>query len=114
MKFEDIINEHAASVADFYQWFVVRQSELQVEAFEELRGLENKRGDLQQKIENLEDILESTEKTAITIREERESLIRELEEERQHREQEKLRADQLEVTLEDERNKGFWGRLFGG
>ena len=113
-KFEEIVNEHAASVVNFYQWFVTRQSELQSEALEELKELESKRGDLEQKIENLEDLLETAEESAISIREEREKLIRELEAERQYREWEKARAERLEAELEQERNRGFWSRLFGG
>ncbi len=112
-KFEEIVNGHAASVVNFYQWFVTRQSELQSEALEELKELESKRGDLEQKIENLEDLLETAEESAISIREEREKLIGELEAERQHREWEKARAERLEAELEQERNRGFWGRLFG-
>ncbi len=114
VKFEEIVNEHAATVVDFYQWFATRQSELQGDALEELEELESKKGDLEQKIENLEDLLETVEKTAITIREERENLVRELETERQYREQEKLRAEQLEAELQQERNRGLWSRLFGG
>ena len=113
-NFEEIVNEHAASVVNFYQWFVARQSELQSEALEELNELESKRGDLEQKIETLEDLLETAEETAISIREEREKLIRELEAERQYREWEKARAERLEAELEQERNRGFWSRLFGG
>jgi hypothetical protein len=113
-KFEGIVNEHAATVVDFYQWFVARQSELQGEALEELKEFESKRGELEQKIENFEDLLETAEKTAITIREEREKLVRELEAERQYREWEKARAEQLEAELEQERNRGVWSRLFGG
>lgn len=113
-KFEEIVNEHAATVVGFYQWFVTRQSEVQGEALEELKELESKRVNLKQKIENLEDLLETAEKTAITIREERETLVRELEAERQYREWEKARAEQLEAELEQQRNRGFWSRVFGG
>jgi len=112
-KFEDLINEHAATVADFYQWFVVRQSELHQKAYGELKELESKREDLVRKIENLEDFLESAERITITVREEREDLLKELEAERQYRESERMRVEGLEATLEQERNKGFWSRAFG-
>jgi hypothetical protein len=113
VRLDDIVKEHAAVVADFYQWFVRRQSELHREAIEELEKLEDKRRDLQQKIESLEDLVETAEKTTISVREERDKLAKELEAERQYREWDKERADKLESHLERELNKGFFRRLFG-
>jgi len=112
-KFEYVINEHAASITDFYQWFLLRFSELNQEAFEELEGLEKRSADLEQQIESHEDFLETAEKTTISMREEREKLIKELEAERQYREWEKIRADRLEAALEAERNRGFFRRVSG-
>ena len=70
MRLDTIVQEHAA-VVDFYQWFVTRQSERHQEATQELEELEDKKRHLKQKIEDLEDIVESAEKTAIGVREER-------------------------------------------
>jgi hypothetical protein len=112
-KLDDIIGEYTAIVADFYRWFVLRQSELHQEALEELEELEDKRRDHQQKMRRLEDFLETAERAAIAVREERERLSQELEEERRQRERETERAVRLEVELQRERNKGFWRRVFG-
>lgn len=108
----DIVKEHATIVTDFYQWFVTRQSELHQKALKELEELDGKRQSLHQKIRRLEDTLESAEKTAINIQEERETLAKELEAERQYRAWDKERADKLEAHLENERSKGFWSRVF--
>jgi hypothetical protein len=106
VKLEDIAREYAAIVANFYQWFVLRQSELHQEALKDLDGLEGKRRDHRQKIRGIEDFLESAERTAIDIRKERERISKELGRER-------ARADSLETDLERERAKGFWRRVFG-
>ena len=113
MRLDDIVVGHAAVVADFYQWFVTRQTESQQEATQELKELEDKRRNLRQKIENLEDVVDIAEKTTITAREERDKLSKELEAERQYREWDRERADRLEAHLERELNKGFFSRLFG-
>jgi hypothetical protein len=113
VRLDYIIKEHAAIVAEFYQWFVTRQSELHQEALEELEELEGKRQHLQQRIGSLEDVVETAEKTTITMREERDRLARELEAERQYREWDKERAARLEANLERELNKGFWSRILG-
>ncbi len=113
VKLDDVVGEHTAIVAGFYQWFVLRQSELHREALQELEELEGKRRDHRQKIRGIEDLLESAERTAIGAREDRERLSKELEEERERRETERARAQELEADLERERNKGFWRRLFG-
>ncbi len=114
VRLDTIINEHAAIVEDFYQWFVTRQTELHQEASEELKELEAKRQHVRQKLKHLTDIVEIAEKTAITVREERDKLAKELEAERQYREWDKERAARLEAHLERELNKGFFRRLFGG
>ncbi|MCA1728081.1 MAG: hypothetical protein LC751_01315 [Actinobacteria bacterium] len=113
VKLDDVTREHAAIVASFYQWFVLRQSELHREALGELEELEEKRRDQSQRMRRLEDFLEAAETTASGIRQEREKLSKELEEERERRKQERARAEKLEADLERERNKGFWRRLFG-
>jgi hypothetical protein len=113
VKLEDIAREYAATVAGFYQWFVIRQSELHQGALKELEELEEKRRDHLQKIRGIEDFLESAERTAIDVRKERERLSKELEQERELREREKERANSLETDLERERGKGFWRRVFG-
>ena len=107
------MKEHAAVVADFYQWFVTRQTESHQQAIQELEELEEKRRHLRQRIENLEDVVETAEKTTINVREERDKLAKELEAERQYREWDKERADRLEAHLERELNKGFFRRMFG-
>ncbi len=112
VRLDDIVKEHAANVAAFYQWFVARQSELHQEAAKELEELKSKRQHLLQNLKHLDDIMETVEKTAISMREERERLAKELEAERQYRAWDKERADRLETHLENERNKGFWSRVF--
>jgi DNA-binding transcriptional regulator GbsR (MarR family) len=113
VRLDGIVEGHAAVVADFYQWFVTRQTESHQQAMRELEGLEEKRRHLRQRIENLEDVLEAAEKTTISVREERDKLAKELEAERQYREWDKERADRLEAHLERELNKGFFRRMFG-
>jgi len=112
VKLDDIVREYTSVVAGFYQWFVLRQSELHREVLEELEELEGKRRDHWQKIRGIEDFLESAEKTAINAREDRERLSKELENERARRQQERARANRLEADLDRERNKGFWRRVF--
>lgn len=112
VRLEDIVKEHSAVVAEFYQWFVAWQSELHREAIEESEELEDKRRNLQQKIRSLEDLVETAERTTIGVREERDKLAKELEAERQYHEGVKARVDRLEAHLE-QLNKGFWRRLFG-
>jgi DNA polymerase III alpha subunit (gram-positive type) len=112
VRLDDIVKEHAANLAAFHQWFVTRQSELHQEAAKELEELKSKRQHLQQNLRRLEDTIETVEKTAVSIREEREKLAKELEAERQYRAWDKERADRLEAHLENERNKGFWSRVF--
>ena len=112
VKLDDVAREYAATVSGFYQWFVLRQSELHREALKELEELEGKRRDHRQKIRGIEDFLETAERTAINAREDRERLSKELENERERREQERARADRLQADLERERSKGFWRRVF--
>ncbi len=113
VKLADIVGEYAGIVSGFYQWFVLRQSELHREALEELEELEGKRREHHQKIRGIEDFLESAERTAIGAREDRERLSKELDEERERREAESARAEELEANLERERNRGFFSRMFG-
>ena len=113
VKLDDVAREYAAIVSGFYQWFVLRQSGLHREALEGLEELEGERREQLQNMKRHEDFLESAERTAGGIRQERERLSNELDEERESREQEKARAEKLEADLERERNKGFWRRLFG-
>ncbi len=110
---DSIAREYAAIVADFYQWFVLRQSDLHRDILKELEELEAKRRERRQEMRRLEDFLETAERTAGGMRQERESLSKELDEERERREQERERAEKLEADLQRERNKGFWSRLFG-
>jgi hypothetical protein len=112
VKLDDIVREYTALVAGFYQWFVLRQSELHRETLEELEKLEGKRRDHRQKIRGIEDFLETAERTAINARKDRERLLEKLENERKRREQERRRANRLEADLDRERNKGFWHRVF--
>ena len=112
VRLDDIVEEHAAIIGDFYRWFVTRQTELHQEALDKLEELRGKRRQLQQRIRDLEDTLESAEKTAINMQEEREELAKELEAERRYREWDRQRAEKLEAKLESELNKGFWGRVF--
>ena len=113
VRLDDIAREHAAVIANFYHWFVTQQTESQQAATQELKELQDKKRLLQQKIENLEDIVDTAEKTTIAVREERDRLSKELEAERQYREWDRERADRLEAHLERELNKGFFRRLFG-
>ena len=112
VKLADVVGGYAAIVSGFYQWFVLRQSELHREALGELEALEGKRRDHRQKIRGIEDFLESAERTAIGAREDRERLSKELDEERKRREAERSRAQELEADLERERNRGFFSRIF--
>jgi hypothetical protein len=107
VKLADVVGEYAAIVSGFYQWFVLRQSELHRRPSRELEALEGKRRDHRQKIRGIEDFLESAERTAIGAREDRERLSKELDEERERREAERARAQELEADLERERNRGF-------
>jgi len=113
VRLDDIAREYAAIVSGFYQWFVLRQSEMHRDALGVLEKLEEKRRDQLQEMRRLEDFLETAERTASGMRQERESLSNELDEERERREQERERAEKLEADLQRERNKGFWSRLFG-
>jgi hypothetical protein len=113
VKLADVVGGYAAIVSGFYQWFVLRQSELHREALGELEALEGKRRDHRHKIRGIEDFLESAERTAIGAREDRERLSKELDEERERREAERARAQELEADLERERNRGFFSRMFG-
>ena len=107
VKLYDIVNEHKTIVADFYQWFVMRQSELHRDALEELKELTGKRRHLQQKITHLEGLLAAAEQTTITVREDQEKLAKELEAERQLREREEVRANGLETDLVKARRR-WW------
>lgn len=113
VKLADVVGEYAAIVSGFYQWFVLRQSELHQEALGELEELEGKKREHQQKIRGIEDFLESAERTAIGAREDRERLSKELEGAKKLREWAQDRADKLEADLERERNRGFFSRMFG-
>ncbi len=113
-RLDDVAREYASIVSGFYQWFVLRQSEMHRDALGELEKLEEKRRGQLQEMSRLEDFLETAERTASGMRQERESLSNELDEERKRREQERERAEKLEADLQRERNKGFWSRLFGG
>ena len=105
-KLHDLAKEYANTVAGFYQWFVLRQSELHRDSLERLEELEEKRWDQWQKMRRVEDFLETAERTATDARKDRERLSKELERERE-------RAERLEADLDDERSKGFWRRVFG-
>ena len=106
VKLHDLVQEYANTVAGFYQWFVLRQSELHRDSLELLEELEEKRWDQRQKMRNIEDFLETAERTATDARKDRERLSKELEQERE-------RAERLEADLDRERSKGFWRRVFG-
>lgn len=108
-----LVDEHASLVSDLYRRFATRQAGTHEEAFGKLLELRTKRVNLVREIEELEDVLESAERTAVALREEREGLERKLEAERQYRSWEKSRADAFEQSLERERSRGFWSRLFG-
>ena len=105
-KLHDLAKEYANTVAGFYQWFVLRQSELHRVSLERLEELDEKRWDQWQKMRRVEDFLETAERTATDARKDRERLSKELERERE-------RAERLEADLNDERSKGFWRRVFG-
>ena len=109
VKLYEIAEGHKAIVDNFYQWYVMRQSELHKEAFEELEELTDKRIHLQRKIMHLEDLLETAEQITIAAREEQEKRAMELEAERRMREQEKARADTLEGEL-DKARRSWWRR----
>jgi hypothetical protein len=105
-KLHDLVKEYADTVAGFYQWFVLRQSELHRDSLERLEELEEKRWDQRQKMRSIEDFLETAERTAIDARKDRERLSKELEREREQ-------VERLEADLDRERSKGFWRRVFG-
>jgi hypothetical protein len=105
-KLHDLAKEYANTVAGFYQWFVLRQSELHHDSLERLEELEEKRWDQWQKMRRVEDFLETAERTASDARKDRERLSKELERERE-------RAERLEADLDHERSKGFWRRVLG-
>jgi hypothetical protein len=105
-KLHGLVKEYADTVAGFYQWFVLRQSELHRDSLERLEELEEKRREQWQKMRRIEDFLETAESTATEARKDRERLSKELERERE-------RAERLEADLGRERSKGFWRRVFG-
>jgi hypothetical protein len=105
-KLHGLVKEYADTVAGFYQWFVLRQSELHRDSLERLEELEEKRREQWQKMRRIEDFLETAESTATEARKDRERLSKELERERE-------RAERLEADLDRERYKGFWRRVFG-
>jgi hypothetical protein len=105
-KLHGLVKEYADTVAGFYQWFVLRQSELHRDSLERLEELEEKRREQWQKMRHIENFLETAESTATEARKDRERLSKELERERK-------RAERLEADLDRERSKGFWRRVFG-
>ena len=105
-KLHGLVKEYADTVAGFYQWFVLRQSELHRDSLERLEELEEKRREQWQKMRRIEDFLETAESIATEARKDRERLSKELERERE-------RAERLEADLDRERSKGFWRRVFG-
>jgi hypothetical protein len=105
-KLHGLVKEYADTVAGFYQWFVLRQSELHRDSLERLEELEEKRREQWQKMRRIEDFLETAESTATEARKDRERLSKELERERK-------RAERLEADLDRERSMGFWRRVFG-
>lgn len=111
VRLDDVIEEHATIVGDFYRWFVTRQTELHEEALDEQEELKAKRQNLQQKIRRPRRY--PREKAAINMREERERLAKELEAERRYREWDRERAQKREPELESELDRGFWERVFG-
>jgi hypothetical protein len=116
VKLEDVVEEYASVVADFYRWFEKRHHELNREALKELAALESTRNQLQEELRRLEDPLELTEKTVSGMREERRHLTDELENERrksEQLEQEQRKLQQEVERLQAEQSKGFWRRLFG-
>jgi hypothetical protein len=105
-KLHGLVKEYVDTVAGFYQWFVLRQSELHRDSLERLEELEEKRREQWQKMRRIEDFLETAESTATEARKDRERLSKELERERE-------RVERLEADLDRERSKGFWRRVFG-
>jgi hypothetical protein len=105
-KLHGLVKEYADTVAGFYQWFVLRQSELHRDSLERLEELEEKRREQGQKMRRIEDFLETAESTATEARKDRERLSKEIERERE-------RAERLEADLDHERSKGFWRKVFG-
>jgi hypothetical protein len=105
-KLHGLVKEYVDTVAGFYQWFVLRQSELHRDSLERLEELEEKRREQWQKLRRIEDFLETAESTATEARKDRERLSKELERERE-------RVERLEADLDRERSKGFWRRVFG-
>jgi hypothetical protein len=105
-KLHGLVKEYVDTVAGFYQWFVLRQSELHRDSLERLEELEEKRREQWQKMRRIEDFLETAESTATEARKDRVRLSKELERERE-------RAERLEADLDRERSKGFWRRVFG-
>src|SRR5215218_6467648 len=105
-KLHGLVKEYADTVAGFYQWFVLRQSELHRDSLERFEELEEKSREQWQKMRRIEDFLETAESTATEARKDRERLSKELERERE-------RAERLEADLDRERSKGFWRRVFG-
>lgn len=115
VKLEDVVNEYTTLVADFYGWFKNRHYMVNREALRDLEELENTKEQLEGELSRLEDPLELTEQTVSGMREERQHLTGELENERRRSEQ--LRQEQRQLQqeverLEAERSKGFWRRLF--
>src|SRR5215210_5491249 len=105
-KLHELAKEYANTVAGFYQWFVLRQSELHRDSLERLEELEEKRRNQWQKMRCVENFPATAERTATDARKDRERLSKELERERE-------RAKRLEADLDRERSKGFWRRVFG-
>jgi hypothetical protein len=61
-KLHGLVKEYADTVAGFYQWFVLRQSELHRDSLERLEELEEKRREQWQKMRRIEDFLETAER----------------------------------------------------
>ena len=83
----------------------------------QILALRERSKQLETKLKDLEDPLELTEKAVSSMREERQVLADELENERRRYEQleQEQRELQQEVQeLKAEQSKGFWRRLFGG
>ena len=97
-----IASEYFASIADFYKWFGLQQTELHYDALRHLEGLDRAMQDLQQEMKRLDDLFELTEKATSSLREEREMLLAELRRERELR-------NKLEGDLEKAR-RPWWRR----
>lgn len=69
---------------------------------------------LEREIGRLEGRLELTEQTESTIREDRDRLLQERNEQQGRADEERRRADELQRRLDSEVSRGFWSRLFGG